>query len=125
MKTLGYLFVVCCVLCSVRMVAQSPLADATVTTDDIWDGFADSKFGLKVRSTVHPGRVMVVKDAVLGVDDLNRIRFQLFTDGTLHLYNDAFQETITLDGLNGQILVHGMGINVNGKWISGMERPGR
>jgi hypothetical protein len=35
--------------------------------------------------------VIVLKNAIWGVDDQNRVRFQLFTDGTLHLFNANYQ----------------------------------
>jgi hypothetical protein len=66
-----------------------------------------NSYGLKVISTENKARVIVLKNAIWGVDDQNRVRFQLFTDGTLHLFNANYQDPITLDGMNGQILIRG------------------
>ena len=66
---------------------------------------------LKVISTENKARVIVLKNAIWGVDDQNRVRFQLFTDGTLHLFNANYQDPITLDGMNGQILIRGQRVD--------------
>jgi len=103
------------------VVAQAPSPDATVGFSlDNYSG----RYAVKVESTQDLGHVMVSRDAVWGVDGQGRMRFQLFTDGTLHLYDDQYHETVTLDGLNGQILVHGMGISVNYKSVP-VEDPKR
>ena len=37
------------------------------------------------------------------MDDENRVRFQLFSDGTLLLFNAIYQRTALVDGDNGQV----------------------
>jgi hypothetical protein len=100
----------------IAAVAQAPEPDATVVVNNDWDYAVGYKTGVKILGK-NGGRVLVVKDGVVGVDDQNRIRFQLFTDGTEFLYNDRNQASIILDGLNGQIIVRGMGISVNDKLL--------
>ncbi len=85
--------------------AQAP--DAIVTANNNYDPWVFDSYGLKVSSVTNPQRVIVLKDGIWGIDDQNRIRFQLFVDGTIHLFNDQHRETVSIDGLNGQILVNG------------------
>ena len=94
-------------LCGMSLVAQAPPFDATVAANAAYDSQVANSYGLKVASTTDRARVIVLKNAIWGMDDQNRVRFQLFTDGTLHLYNSDYQETLTLDGENGQILING------------------
>jgi hypothetical protein len=95
--------------------AQAPVYDAVVYANASYDSQVANSYGLKVASTTDRARVIVLKNAIWGMDNENRVRFQLFTDGTLHLYDEEFHETITLDGLNGQLIV-------NGKILAGPEK---
>lgn len=89
----------------IALVAQAPVHDATVSIDDTWDSQVSNGYGLKVTGA-RGGRVVVLHNAIWGMDDENHVRFQLFTDGTLHLFNRKYQQTIILDGENGQIWVN-------------------
>jgi hypothetical protein len=87
------------------VAAQAP--DAIVTANNNYDPWVFNSYGLKVSSVTNQQRVIVLKDGIWGVDDQNRVRFQLFVDGSLHLFNEERRETVTIDGLNGQVLVNG------------------
>jgi hypothetical protein len=91
----------------VAAVAQAPVYEAAVYANAAYDSQVANSYGLKVVSTTDRARVVVLKNAIWGMDNQDRVRFQLFTDGTLHLYDEDFRETICLDGLNGQLIVNG------------------
>ena len=95
------------------------LNGTTVTIDNSYDTRLLGYPGLKVASSAHPDqRICVVDDGIWGMDLNNTVRFQLFTDGTLHLFDAGGVERVTLDGVNGQVLVNGMGVKVNGTSIA-------
>lgn len=91
--------------------AQAPLPDARVVADNAFDTQVTNHYGLKVFATRNGGRIVILHNAVWGMDEQNKVRFELFTDGTLHLFNSNQEETITLDGENGQILVRGQRVD--------------
>ena len=107
MRYAAYALGLLALLCCISAVAQAPPIDAVVVADNHYDSQVGNTYALKVESTENKARVLVLKNAIWGMDDQNRVRFQLFTDGTLHLFNANYQETVILDGANGQIIVNG------------------
>ena len=92
------------------VAAQAP--DAIVTANNNYDPWVFNSYGLKVSSVTNPQRVIVLKDGIWGIDDQNRIRFQLFVDGSLHLFSSDHRETVTIDAESGRILLNGRPVAV-------------
>jgi hypothetical protein len=95
------------------------LNGTTVTIDNAYDTRLLGYPGLKIANNTYPDRrICVVDDGLWGIDQNNTVRFQLFGDGTLHLFDAGGVERVTLDGVNGQVIVNGMGVKVNGTFIN-------
>ena len=95
------------------------LNGTTVTIDNAYDTRLLGYPGLKVANNAYPDRrICIVDDGIWGIDQNNTVRFQLFTDGTLHLFDAGGTERVLLDGLNGQVIVTGLGVKVNGTFIT-------
>ncbi len=95
------------------------LNGTTVTIDNAYDTRLLGYPGLKVANNAYPDRrICIVDDGLWGIDQNNTVRFQLFGDGTLHLFDAGGTERVLLDGLNGQVIVTGLGVKVNGTFIT-------
>lgn len=101
MKLIRIITIIALGLFALGAIAQAPV----VVEQFLQDSQLGPQVGLKVENKGSGRRVLMVDGGLWGIDGNNAVRFQLLTDGTLKLYNAAQQNTITLDGANGQILM--------------------